>query len=253
MAIKDDTEMGGSRGRFPTTHWSQLAAVGGSVGVEHRAVLNLIIERYWKPVYCYIRRRGWDNEQAKDLVQEFFTTWLQRNLFGQADPARGRFRAFLLSSLDNFLSNVRHAARAKKRHPQKGFLSIHELATDSQFAFEPADQGTPEAVFDRMWVSELLVRTLTAFEKECRATGKDAHYELFRRRVIEPALEGADLPSVRELGTGLGLTEKEAGNRLITARRAFQRLLREEIRVFASSEEEVAAEIQDLFHFVAKP
>ena len=44
---------------------------------------------------------------------------------------------------------------------------------------------------------------------------------------------------------------KEACNYLVTARRAFQRLLRQEIGVYASSEEEIASEVRDLFHFAA--
>ncbi len=68
----DDTEMGGKRAEFPSTHWSVLAAVRGTITPAHREAINLLIKRYWKPVYCYLRRRGHGNEGAKDLVQEFF-------------------------------------------------------------------------------------------------------------------------------------------------------------------------------------
>ena len=130
MARKDDTEMGGNRTGFPSTHWSQLAQVRETPTREHREILNLLIQRYWKPIYCYTRRRGYGNEDAKDVVQEFFTSWLAKDLFGRADRQRGRFKAYLLSSLDNFLSNARRAAHAQKRRPPHGFVSIHRLATD---------------------------------------------------------------------------------------------------------------------------
>ncbi|MBN1346315.1 MAG: hypothetical protein JXQ73_26745, partial [Phycisphaerae bacterium] len=100
MAPSDDTEMGEGGGRFPTTHWSLLAEVRGELTPAHRVVLNLMIERYWKPVYCYVRRRGFGNEDAKDLTQEFFSSWLQRDVFGRVDPSRGRFRSFMLACLD---------------------------------------------------------------------------------------------------------------------------------------------------------
>ena len=249
--LPNDTEMGGSRRSFPTTHWSMLAAVRGEMTEGHRAVLNLLIERYWKPVYCYVRRRGHGNEDAKDLVQEFFTSWLHRDLFGQANPSRGRFRSFLLSCLNNFLSNARRAAHAARRRPEKGFVSVHQLATDNRAAMEPVEQDTPEAAFQRAWAEELILRVLKRLERECSETAKADHYELFRQRIIRPALEGCQAPPMVELAKGLGLTEKQAANHLVTARRAYQRLLREEIRAFASSEEDVAAEVQDLFTFLA--
>lgn len=88
----DKTDVGGGRKSFPTTHWSQLAAVRDGMTAEHRDALNFLIRQYWKPVYCYLRRRGYGNEDAKDLVQEFFTSWLVKEVFGRADPARGRHR-----------------------------------------------------------------------------------------------------------------------------------------------------------------
>jgi RNA polymerase sigma-70 factor (ECF subfamily) len=250
--LPNDTEMGGSRRSFPTTHWSLLVAVRGEMTEGHRAVLNLLIERYWKPVYCYVRRRGHGNEDAKDLVQEFFTSWLHRDLFGQANPNRGRFRSFLLSCLSNFLSNAHRAAHAARRRPEKGFVSVHQLTTGHKAALEPVDQDTPEAAFQRAWAEELVLRVLKRLERECSETAKPDHYELFRQRIIRPALEGCQAPPMADLAKGLGLTEKQAANRLVTARRAYQRLLREEIRTFATSEDDMAAEIQDLSSFLTR-
>ncbi|MBN2559615.1 MAG: hypothetical protein JXQ75_01615, partial [Phycisphaerae bacterium] len=143
--------------------------------------------------------------------------------------------------------NARRAERAQRRCPEAGLISIHDLAADERGGFEPADTETPEVAFHRVWTAELIGRALGVFERECRVTEKIAHYELFRQRVIEPALEGAQAPSLGELGLAFGLTKREVGNRLVTARRAFQRVLREEICVCASSEEDVASEMRELF------
>jgi Hsp70 protein len=96
---------------------------------------------------------------------------------------------------------------------------------------------------------ELIRRVLRRLEEECRATGKQPHYELFRQRLVLPTLEGAEPPLLSELAQRLNMSEKQAANYLLTARRACQRILREEIRSFAGSEEEVAKEINDLFRF----
>ncbi len=250
--LHDETDIGGHQHGFPTTHWSLLVELRGSLTPAHREVLNLLILRYWKPVYCYLRSRGYKNEQAKDLVQEFFTFGLGRDLFGRADASRGRFRTFLLSCLNNFLKNIHRDNMAKGRRPIKGIISIDDLTGEKGFKFEPSDQETPELVFQRTWARELLLRVLNSFEEECKNTGKLEHYQLFHIRIIEPSLEGTDAPPLREVAHKLGLTEKEAGNRLITARRAYQRLLREEVRLYAASQEDEAAEIRDLFQCLSE-
>jgi DNA-directed RNA polymerase specialized sigma24 family protein len=238
-------------GGFPATHWSKLAAAKGDVSAARRDALNFLLIRYWKPAYFYVRRFGHGEEESKDLVQEFFSAALATELFAKADPARGRFRNLLLKSLKNFLANAQRAAGAKKRHPAEGFVSIHELATEEGPAVVPKDTVTPDELFHRTWLRELTLRVLKTLENECLATGKQLHFEFFRRRIVEPILEGANPPSLRELAEQKRLNEKDVDNRVITARRAYQRLLREEIRLYASSDEEVAEEIQDIFRFLS--
>ena len=236
---------------FPATHWSMLMAVRAGAGTEQRSVLNFLIQRYWKPVYCYVRRCGHGEEDAKDLVQEFFMACLRNDLFAKADPARGRFRNFLLRSLENFLHNKLREAQAQKRRPKGGFVSFDELLSDAGAIYVPQKEETPAEAYARAWILNLLQRVLNALEQECHATGKHTHFELFRQRIVAPALEGAQPPPLSELAPSYGLTEKEAANQLITARRAYQRLLREEIRLYATDDAEVAEEIQDIFRFLA--
>jgi DNA-directed RNA polymerase specialized sigma24 family protein len=206
-----------------------------------------------EPVYCYLRRRGCGEEDAKDLVQDFFAACLRSDFFAQADPARGRFRNFLLSSLQHFLANAQRAAHAQKRRPPKGLVSLQELAGSDSGGFEPADRETPEAVFHRAWLADLTQRVLRRLKAECQATDKQEHYEILHQRLVLPALEGAKPPPLRALSGRLGLTEKQAANQLLTARRAFQRILEEEIRSYANSEDEVSAELRDLRRFLGEP
>jgi RNA polymerase sigma factor (sigma-70 family) len=238
--------------RFPPTHWSRLAGVRGDVSAERREALSYLAERYWKPVYCYVRRRGYESAEAEELVQEFFLTAFAKDLFAKADPARGRFRNFLLKSLQHFLANEWRNAHAGKRKPTEGFVSIHELATDAGPVVVPKDTRTPEDAFHEAWLCELVLRVLRTLEQEYLADGKQIHIELLRQRVIAPILEGAEAPSLRELADRYSLSVKDVENRVITARRAYQRLLRDEIRMYASSDEEVAAELQDLWHSLSR-
>lgn len=246
--IDEDPLKHRSSPRFPTTHWSMLEAVRGSMTAQQRETLNFLILRYWKPVYVYIRQRGYESE-AEDLTQDFFLHSLARELFGRADRARGRFRTFLLACLNNFLSDIEDYRR--RRRPAEGIVSIHELALKDKLTFELSDDETPETLFCRSWVYELLIRVFRVLEQEFKASGKEIHCELFRRRVFEPALWGSP-PPLDALAAEAGLTTRQASNRMVTALRAFQRLLREEIRIYAVSEDEVTSEIHDLFRGVAR-
>src|SRR5512136_3003846 len=99
MAVRDQTDMGGTAETFLTTHWSLIEGVQKHADPD-RALIGLLLERYWKPVYCYLRRKGYKNEDAKDLTQGFLhEVVLDRQLIQRADPAKGRFRSFLLHAL----------------------------------------------------------------------------------------------------------------------------------------------------------
>lgn len=239
----------GNRGAFPLTDWSQLAAVRGDDAAKRSEALSYLAERYWRPLYCYALRRGCSPAEAEDSVQGFFLTALSSELFAKADPTRGRFRSLLLKSMEHFLNKEWRQGHAAKRHPSQGFRSIREMATESGQILVPKDTRTPEDAFHHAWIGDLVLRVLRALEQEYSESGKSIHIALLRERVILPILDGTKPTSPGELADRYSLTIEEVGNRVVTARRAYQRLLREEIRLYASSEEEVAAEIRDIWHF----
>lgn len=247
-----DTIKSENEGGFPRTHWSHVAALKGDAATARQEALNFLAEHYWKPVYLYVRQRGHNEEQAEDLVQEFFLTALETDLFAKADPGKGRFRNFLLGSLKNFLANAHRDAHAKKRHPPEGFVSIHEMASESGPIVVPTDTATPDEAFHRNWIRELVLGVLKALEQKCEDEGKQVHFEMFRQRVIAPILDGGRAPSLQELADRYKMNLKAVDGRLVRLRRDYQSLLREQIRNYATSDEEVAAEIQDLWRFMAE-
>src|SRR5689334_10090937 len=93
-------------GRFATTRRSVVAAAGGTAGGEGVGeALETLCRTYWYPLYAYVRRSGRDTDAAADLVQGFFASLLERHAVGAADRQRGRFRAFLLASMDHYIAN----------------------------------------------------------------------------------------------------------------------------------------------------
>ena len=241
------TAMNSGHGAFPTTDWGLFVDIRGGSPAAKQAALEILARRYWKPVFRFLQFTGKDEESAKDLTQAFFAEWIETNAFAKADEQKGRFRSFMLASLKRFAANEHRADQAQKRRPQAGLLSLDELMDDPDISFEPADVRTPDLAFDRAWAAEVVGRGLKHLEAECRNKGQVAHFDIFSRRLIQPILHGQEAPSMADLGKVHGLTEKQAGNLLETAKRTYRRLLEEEVRLYAASDSEVSEEVRDIF------
>jgi RNA polymerase sigma-70 factor (ECF subfamily) len=201
--------------------------------------------RYRDPILAYLQGRGSRAEQAEDLVQDFFMQAIQHGLFEKAEAARGRFRNLLLTALQHYAAKAHRAERAQLRHPAGGFAGAD--VGEMPEGVLPADHATPERAFLRGWAETIVRRVLAALQAEYAGPERLAHYEIFHRLMIAPILEGAAPPAQRDLAQKLGLTEKEVANRLVTTRRAYQRLLRAEVANYTRSEAETDEEIAELF------
>ena len=157
------------RGNFATTHWSLVLAAAREEDRDGRLAMDSLCERYWYPLYVFVRRRGYSAEDAQDLTQAFFTRLLDKGDVARASPARGRFRSFLLASLQNFLINEYDRARALKRGGGVPVSSIDMTDAEERYVAEPASDVSPEDQFHRKWALTLLDRALNQIRLEYRA------------------------------------------------------------------------------------
>ena len=173
-----------------------------------RESLAELCNAYWYPLYAYIRRRGYDPEQARDLTQDFFARLLEKGLLAEADPARGRFRAFLRTVCADFLANRRDREQARKRGGGRAILPIDPADAEGRYALELADELTPERIFDRSWALTLLGRVLDQLGREYDEAGKAATFEALRGM-----LDGdPEAPSYAAVAARLGTTEGPRGS-----------------------------------------
>jgi RNA polymerase sigma factor (sigma-70 family) len=234
---------GPSPARFPTTQWSRIISTGDPGAPLARESLAELCSAYWYPLYAYIRRRGHDPEQARDLTQDFFARALERGLFAEADPARGRFRSFLRTVCAHFLANRRDWEQARKRGGGRTVVPIDPAGAEGQYVNELADGLTPERIFDRTWALTLLGRVLERLGREYDEAGKAATFEALRG-----VLAGdADTPSYAAVAARLGTTEGAARVAAHRLRRRYGDLLREEIAATLADPNQVDDEIRDLF------
>jgi RNA polymerase sigma-70 factor (ECF subfamily) len=176
-----DTDILGPSKTFVKTSWSLVRSVRKGEGWDP------LIRLYWKPLYFYVRRRGLDNETAKDLVQEFITTLIERRSIEKADPSRGRFRTFLLAALDNFLLDWKKKETRQKRGRGAPVISFDFAGGERDYTIELAAGETPEKLACRAWAHELLDQCLLELE------GDPAHVAALRLR-----LKGADYKEICE-------------------------------------------------------
>jgi hypothetical protein len=249
MQYHGNTDMGGAGEVFLTTHWSLIENIYGNDEDRNQALIGLLLTKYWKPVYCYLRRKGYENEQAKDLTQGFFQeVVLGRELIQKANQSRGRFRSFLLMALNRYIINVRHEETAQKRIPKHKLVPLD--AIDPPELPSEITESTPEDTFNYAWLSVLLEQTVKEVEAKCREQGLAIHWKAFYDRIIQPIMENADPPTLADICDKYGIEDqRKASNMVITVKRRFQAALKRRVRNSVISSEEVSDELLDLMRF----
>jgi RNA polymerase sigma factor (sigma-70 family) len=233
------------RGRFATTRWSVVLAAGSDLtSTGARQALTTLCETYWYPLYAFLRSRGHRAEDAEDLTQAFFARVLEKHAFQQADPARGRFRSFLLASLMNFVSNERDKGIARKRGGGVAIVSLELQTAEGRFLLEPSTDETPERSFDRRWAMTLLGRVTARLQEEMKRGEKQSQFDVLKTYLTgeEPQAGYAQIAGDLSMSEG---AIKVAVHRL---RKRFRDLVRDEIAQTVSS----AAEIDDELRYLWK-
>ncbi|HMO64593.1 MAG TPA: sigma-70 family RNA polymerase sigma factor [Verrucomicrobiota bacterium] len=236
-------------GWFRTTHWSVVLAAGRPDSPQAAAALEQLCRAYWYPLYAYARRRGQDEEDARDLTQSFFCDLLQREGLREVTRDRGRFRSFLLAGMKNHLANAWDHARRQKRGGGATVLSLDAEAPEERYRLEPVDDATPERLFERRWahaVVEQVVRRLAAEQDD------DARRERFA--VLRPFL----LRQPQETGyeaaaQRLGLSVPAVTSAIHRLRLRFRELFRAEIAHTVADPAEVDEEIRHLVQVLSQP
>ena len=233
-------------GRFATTKWSLVGAAGAGSDTRAREALAALCQIYWPPLYSYLRRHGHDREEAEDLVQGFFARLLERHDVGTADPARGRFRSFLLTALKRYAINEHERATSAKRGGHMPPLSL-DFDEAERGVREPRTDDTPERVFNRQWAAISLDRSQQRLLDECRQSGKAGQAEA----LLPYLTEGGDLPAYNEVAATLGLTEGAVKVAVHRLRRRFGAILRMEIAETVLAPEDVDDEVRELIRAVS--
>jgi RNA polymerase sigma factor (sigma-70 family) len=221
-----------------------VLAAGSASDQGARAALEDLCASYWYPLYAFARRRGSDPEAAQDAVQSFFAELLGRKAIAKANPARGRFRSFLLTSFKHSMANAARADRAQKRGGELARVPLDLEQGERRLALEPSHVSTPERVFERSWALSLLHEVLGGLRDGYKARGKDALFDALK----EYLTAGATTQSYAEKAESLGLREGTVKVAVHRLRRRYADALRAALddTLGESDGQDVEAELQSL-------
>jgi RNA polymerase sigma-70 factor (ECF subfamily) len=227
---------------FKNTHWSVVLAADGSDTAEASDALEKLCQTYWQPLYAYLRRRGCDPHNAEDLTQGFFAHLLERRSLRRVDRSQGRFRSFLLASLNYFLADEQARARALKRGGGREVLSLDADQAEDRYRLEPKDERSPEKIFEHRWAMTLLDQVLARLAREFADAGKAGLFEQLQPFLVS----GGGARTYAEIAGELGSSEEAFKKAVQRMRHRYHQLFREEIAQTVSSPAEVEEELRHL-------
>jgi len=230
-----------NRDIFVTTRWTLVLQAAHSDTTGACAALEDLCQAYWYPLYAYVRRRGYSPHDAEDLTQGFFARILKLDSIAQAGRERGKFRAFLLASMNHFLADEWDRASAQKRAAQRTISLDAEMA-ENRYQNEPVEKMTPERLFERRWAMTLLENVVQRLRREYEASGRGAFFIETRFAITG---EKSAVPYA-EIASRLGMAEEALRVAVHRLRQRYRRVLHEEIAQTVADESEITEELNCL-------
>jgi len=230
-------------GQFSTTRWSVVLMAGRAMSPESEAALEKLCRAYWQPVCSFARRKGWNEEDAKDLTQQFFASLLERRDFSGLDPRKGKFRTFLLSAFTHFLANEYDRATALKRGGGHTILSLDQIAPDELGSASPASDVAPDTIYDTRWAQTILQAALRQLRQEMSAANKQRQFEELKHFLTANAAPG----EYALIAQKLGVEASAAPVMVHRLRQRYRELVRAEVAQTVSSPLELEEEMRYLF------
>lgn len=219
-----------------------VLAAGKNSSPQAARALGDLCQTYWFPLYAYVRRRGSFKEDAEDLVQAFFSKFLEKSYLDGLSAERGKFRAFLLASLKHFLANEWDKSQAQKRGGGAQHLSLDWQTADDRYSIEPASNESPDKLFDRQWALALLERVVLRLRQEAVSDGKEQFFDKLRGYLMV----GEQVIPYSEAASSLGIDESAARVAVHRLRKRYRQILRDEIAQTISGPERIDDELRSL-------
>lgn len=240
-----DTDIGGQDRHFPSTTWGRISSAGGPAKEDDLGRLERFCQRYWKPIYSYVRATWRKSaEDSKDLTQAFFLWLLEGDALQKYAPQRGSFRGYLKILLKGFVGHHQEALRALKRGGRVKTLSLDGDTTRLEDIVNDPQATTGEKIFDRVWLSEAVRQAVERIRERFRSEGREKQMRAYELYEMAP---GGDRPTYAQVADQLGLKESDVRNYLFAVREEIRRELRAELAEWTTDDQALQDEWNELF------
>lgn len=242
MQASGPESTGVERAGFTSTHWSVVLAAGQDTSAQKSEALERLCRTYWYPLYAFVRRRGYPPHEAQDLTQGFFARLLDKQYLKGVDRTKGKFRSFLLASLEHFLANEWRRSQAQKRGGGVTFISLDDDSAERQYLQVPGPGLSPEQLFEQQWATALLGQVLSKLRAEFVSEGKGEAFEQ-----LKIYLTGERQGAYAEMAAKLHMSEAALKMTVSRLKHRYGALLRQEIANTVAPPEDVEEELRTLF------
>jgi RNA polymerase sigma-70 factor (ECF subfamily) len=229
------------RARFPTTRWTLISAASDRRPAESHRALTSLCEAYWYPLYVFARRRGHSPDEAQEHTQEFFARVLEKDYLDRADPARGRFRSYLLTCFKRYMLDDAVRSRAQKRGGSASVFSFEISSGEALYLLEPSHDETPERVYERRWARTVLDCVFSRLRDEFASHSRAEQFDK-----LKLCLQGEPETPYAELARDLKTTEGAMKVTVHRLRRRYRDLLRAEVADLVADPAEIDSELRYL-------
>jgi RNA polymerase sigma-70 factor (ECF subfamily) len=243
----DGLESRAQSASFGATHWSVVLAAARQASPEGKVALEKLCRTYWRPIYCYIRRKGYSAQDAEDLTQELFARMLARNDFADVSPVKGKFRSFLLKAVNHLLADEWDRATRIKRGGAQPVVSFDSHSGEGHYQLEAADNRNADELYDRQWAMTVIETVLTQLGAEFAAGGKSQLFATLKELLVGTQ-DGCDYGTAAQR---LGMSEGAVRVAVHRLRRKFAESFRDEVAGTLANAADVEAEMRHLLAAVS--
>lgn len=232
---------------FHTTQWSIVRGVQAWPTEQRQQALSQLCEAYWMPLYVYLRRSGYSENDAEDFVQGYFEQFLGDDFLKSVDSAKGRFRSFLLASLKHFVSNQHTRDKAIKRGGHLKKCSLNFEFAEQWYQLEPATHASPDKLFDRRWALTLMDLVMIRLQERFASQGRAELFDLLQPHLMR---DSQRVPYA-QIAAQLNCTVESLKSTMHRIKVWYRELLIAEISK-TTSPEEVDDELSDLLRIISE-
>lgn len=225
------TENFGFEQNWQTTQWSMVLNAKNATDQSPDSIhsndawnesLQALCKLYWYPLYAFLRRKGYAQDDCQDLTQDFFASLIEKDFLKVVDPKKGRFRWFLMHAIGKFAASWTNAQAAQKRGGGKTFFSLEFDDGENRYKMEPSNSETPESLFERQWALTILETAMIELKQAYNDDGKSRFFEALNV-FISP---GSLAPNYADVALELGVTETAIKVGIHRLRQKYKKTLR---------------------------